>query len=55
MTAMDMVSPGGSSVDARIQGDISGQVAVGNNILQKSISLLAGSHRSPEETRKEHP
>ncbi|HEV2070956.1 MAG TPA: NB-ARC domain-containing protein [Acidimicrobiales bacterium] len=38
MTAMDMAAPGGSSVDARIHGDVSGQVAVGNNILQNNVS-----------------
>ncbi len=60
MAAMDMVSHGGSSVDARIHGDISGQVAVGNNILQNNVShggvvYVAAPGQKPTVRRRSFP
>jgi hypothetical protein len=38
MAPMEMMRPSAGGVDARIHGDVGGQVAVGTNILQNNVS-----------------
>lgn len=60
MTPTETVPADGSRVDARVDGDVSGQLAVGNNVLQNSVShgdvvYVAAPGETPTVRRRPSP